>query len=61
LRFISPGSGNQKLHVTAMNPGSKKLNVKCETEKNGVIAITVSGVNIVKKTIRLSPTLKLKR
>jgi len=49
------------LHVTALNPGSDKLGLKVSKETDGGFVIEVSGADGYRRTIRVTPELKLKK
>lgn len=60
FRWMSP-TGQDNLHVTAMNPGSEKLGLELSKESDGGFAIKVSGASGYQRTIRLTAELKLKK
>ncbi|MGM0573998.1 MAG: hypothetical protein ACQESL_09635, partial [Bacteroidota bacterium] len=60
FRWISPRA-KDKLHVTALNPGSEKLNLNLSKDVNGGFAIELSNADGYKRTIRLTPELKIKQ
>ena len=61
VRWLSDAGGNDLLHVTALNPGSKKLGLELSREKRGGFAIGVTGVDNYTRTIRVGSTLRLKK
>jgi hypothetical protein len=60
FRWTSPLE-KENLHVAAMNPGSEKLELELSREKDGGYAIEVSGSDGYRRTIRVTPELKLKK
>jgi hypothetical protein len=60
LRWMS-SKGRENLHVTAMNPGGEKLGLKLEKEKDGGVAITVTGADGYQRIIRVTSKLELKK
>jgi len=67
FRWMSPTRAFETLpdqsgfHVTALNPGSEKLELKLSKEMNGGYAIEVSGKDGYQRTIRVTSKLKLKK
>jgi hypothetical protein len=47
--------------VTALNPGDKKLGLKLAKETDGGFAITVTGPDGYRRTVRVTSKLELKK
>ncbi len=60
IRWISPDDPFG-LHVTALSPGEDKLDLKLSNDHDGGYAIEVSGRDGYRRTIRVTPELKLKK
>jgi hypothetical protein len=60
FRWMSPADPNG-LHVTALNPGNEKLELKLNNDKDGGYTVEVSGTDGYRRTIRVTPELKLKK
>ncbi len=58
LRWMNTGPVKDSLTVTAMNPGTEKLQVKLSKDDTGYV-IEVSGKGITSRTIRVTRDLKL--
>lgn len=61
IRWMSAARGNDLFHVTALNPGSRRLGLKISRENRGGLAIEVSGAGDTSQTIHVSSILKLKK
>jgi len=61
FRWMSADGYHDNLQVAALNPGGKKLGLAIRREKAKGYAVEVTGAGGYRRTIRLSPALKLKR
>jgi len=61
FRWMSADRYHDNLHVAALNPGSKKLGLAIRREKAKGYGVEVTGAGGYRRTIGLTPTLKLKR
>lgn len=59
LRWMTTAPARDVLHVTAMNPGTEKLNVTVAKDDGGYV-IEVTGKDVAARTIRLTRDLKLR-
>jgi len=60
-RWMSADAYRDNLHVAALTPGSKKLGLAVSREGRGACAIEVTGADGYRRTVRVSPVLKLKK
>ena len=61
FRWMSADGYHDNMHATALNPGGKKLGLTIRREKAKGYAVDVTGAGGYRRTIRLSPPLRLKR
>lgn len=59
IRWMNNKRSRDSLNVTALNPGSEKLDLKLARDREGFV-IQVSGADIEDRTILLTPDLKLR-
>ncbi|MDT8389150.1 MAG: heparinase II/III family protein [Lentisphaeria bacterium] len=59
FRWMGAEASHDNLHVTALNPGAKKLALKLERKQDGAYTITVTRPGGAARTIRLTHELKL--
>jgi len=58
--WVSQGTSRTSLQVSALNPGSKKLGLELRKDEGGGYAIDVSAADGYRRTVRITPALKLK-
>ena len=60
FRWMGKEATHDNLHVTALNPGNKKLGLAIRRDKAKGYSVEVTGAGGYRRTIGLTPTLKLK-